>query len=158
MFCRDIMYDNPHHVQATAALADAIGLMMDRHIQEIFVVDGDHIFLGELTAIQVTKMLLPKDQLGVPHFGSETHAQAAKERKIDHLRDRIKPYLHRQVEDFMDSNLPSVYPDTPFADAILLLRGGVLRLPVVERDSHKLVGSISVLSILGSIDAKSIVA
>lgn len=156
MFCRDIMYDNPHTVRADAPLAEAMALLMDRHIQEIFVIDEQQVYLGELTAIQLTKILLPPDQSGLPHFGSESHAQAAKDRQISDLQARLQPYLHRPVKNYMDTNLPIVQPDTPFADALLLLRGGILRLPVVEQASRKLVGSISVLSVLGAIDAKSI--
>ncbi len=155
MICRDIMYENPHVVQANAPLVEAMTIMMDRHIQEILVIDEQRCFLGEFTAIQFTKMLLPKEP-GLPHFGSEAHVKAGKERQRNDLQARLRPYLHRTVHDFMDTNLPVVYPDTPFADALLLLRGGVLRLPVVEKDSRTLVGSISILSVLGAIEAKSI--
>jgi hypothetical protein len=108
------------------------------------VVDEHHNYAGELNAFQLAKILLPHDArvfLG-------DHPAAHPGETVADLVERLTPYLDRPVADFVDHDIPTVHPKTPLIEALLLLRGGVLRMPVTEGPDNKLVGALSVLTVM----------
>jgi CBS domain-containing protein len=138
------MQVNPTTVRKSDKLRVAIDLMTSHHLQAVMVVDDSHNYAGELNAFQLAKILMPHD---ARVFVGDHPAARAGETVAD-LVQRLTPYLDRPVADFMDQEVPTVHPKTPLVDALLLLRGGVLRMPVTEGPEHKLVGAISVLTVM----------
>jgi len=144
VYVQDIMQVNPTTVRKSAKLREAIDLMTGHHLQAVMVVDEHHNYAGELNAFQLAKILLPLD---ARVFVGDHPAAHPGETTAD-LVDRLTPYLDRPVADFLDHEVPTVHPKTPLIEALLLLRGGVLRMPVTEGPDNKLVGALSVLTVM----------
>jgi predicted transcriptional regulator len=144
VYVADIMQANPTVIQRKAKLGEAIDLMASRHMQALLVIDENHRFVGEVSALQLAKILLPANARAF--VGDRGDASA--DETVPDLMARLKPYLDRQVSDFVDHEVPTVHPRTPLTEALLLLRGGALRMPVTEGPDDKLVGAVSVLTVL----------
>jgi CBS domain-containing protein len=123
----------------TALLSEALARMIKHHLQQLIVIDADGKYLGEITTFTLAKMLMPQ--------GTQTQQEAEWE-TVGEVDERIQPHLSRRVADFVDTDVPVMTPDTPLVDALKLLAGGRLRLPVVDQASGKLVGVISALTVL----------
>lgn len=123
----------------TALLSEALARMVKHHLQQLIVIDAEGKYLGEMTTFTLARMLLPE--------GAQTRQEAEWE-TVGEVDDRIQPHLSRRVADFVDTEVPVMTPDTPLVEALKLLAGGRLRLPVVDRETGKLVGVISALTVL----------
>ncbi|MCP4283174.1 MAG: CBS domain-containing protein, partial [Gammaproteobacteria bacterium] len=51
-----------------------------------------------------------------------------------------------------------VYPDSPLMDALLLLYHKFIRIPVIERDSRRLVGGVSFITVLRALELEQTIA
>ena len=129
-------------VRDDVTLGEALAQMIKHRRQHLLVIDADSIYKGELTTRTLARLLLP-DEASSP----QTREQAEVE-TIDDVDDRITPHLGRHVRDFVTRETPVMHPDTPLSEALQMLGGGVLRLPVVDPQSEKLVGVISPLTVL----------
>jgi CBS-domain-containing membrane protein len=138
------MQSSPTAVQNHAKLREVIDLMSSRHVQAVLVVDEQHRFIGEISALQLAKILLPHN---ASSFIGDLPTTTADE-TVEDLVARLSPYLDRPVTDFVDHDIPTVHPTTPLTEALLLLRGGALRMPVTEGPDDTLVGAVSVLTVL----------
>jgi len=144
VYVQDIMQVNPTTVRKSDKLRAAVDLMTSNHLQTVMVVDDHHNYAGELNAFQLAKILLPHDA----RVFVGDHPAAHPGETVADLVERLTPYLDRPVADFMDQEVPTVHPKTPLIEALLLLRGGVLRMPVTEGPENKLVGALSVLTVM----------
>jgi CBS domain-containing protein len=142
------MRSEPITVSQDAPLREAIALMIKHQQQHILVTDSSDRFAGEIDAHQLSKLLVPGTvgaDLGwiTPDERKKSAADSAEE-----VEGYLKPHMDRPVRDFMDQDVPLAHPDMPIAEVFLLLRGGAERMPVIEKASQKLVGGISMLTIL----------
>ena len=126
----------------TATLGEALARMIKHHMQQLLLVNAVGDFVGEITTFSLAKLLLPG---GLDH--PQTAAEADAETVTD-VDDRIMPHLGRRVIDFAEHDLPIMRPDTPLSEAVKLLAGGRLRLPVVDPKTNKFIGVISPLTVL----------
>jgi len=144
MLCRHYMVRSAQAksiVQDSATLGEALALMIKHHMQQLLVVNAKGEYVGELTTFTLAKLLLPGGS------NSQSLAEAEAE-TVGDVDERIMPYLHRKVADFVDHDLPLMHPDSPLTEAVRLLAAGRLRLPVVEQDSKQFIGVISPLTVL----------
>lgn len=144
MFCESVMQAAPTRIRQDAHLHEAVALTAERHMQVLMVVGKDDRFVGELSMNQFAKALLPRNIF----LEYEGHEEEAQRETLADVADRLTPYLDRTIADFIDHDVPVVRPKTPLIDALMLLRGGALRIPVVDGPNDKLVGAISMLTIL----------
>jgi len=144
MYVQDIMQIDPTAINHHAKLREAVVLMTARHLQALMVTDDRQCLVGEISASQLAKILIPHNAR--VFVGDRPDANAG-ETVVD-LIARLRPYLDRPVADFVDRNTPTVHPKTPLNEALLLLRGGALRIPVTEGPDNRLVGALSVLTVL----------
>lgn len=142
MFCRHYMVRNTPTVLDTATLAEAMSIMIKHRRQQLLVINADEEFVGEISTFTLARLLLPENG-----DRDASREEAELETVVD-VDDRIAPYLGRRVGEFAEHDLPIMHPDTPLANAIKLLAGGKLRLPVVDPNTNKFVGAISSLSVL----------
>ena len=147
MYCESIMSGTPTSIREDAKIRDAIHLMDERHMQVLMVTDAQGHFIGEVSIYQFAKALLPRSVFAE----YEGHDDEARRETLDDVAKRLVPYLDRQIKDFMDHDVPVVRPKTPLTDALLLLRGGALRIPVVDEPNQTLVGAVSMLTILRAV-------
>ena len=151
MYAKDYMREDPIHLTVDDTLSTAIDRMLDSHQLDLWVVDEEERFVGQIRAFQFAKMLVPVT-VG-SHFEMES-AISADESVAESLADakkKLSPYRDRKVKDFVDHDVPVARPDMPIATALMLLRGGIERVPVVDAASNNLLGTLSMLTILARI-------
>jgi CBS domain-containing protein len=151
VYVQEIMQSSPTAIQHRAKLREAIDLMSSRHLQSLMVVDEEQRFVGEVSALQLAKILLPHNA----RVFIGDHPSASADETVADLVARLAPYLDRPVADFVDHEVPTVHPRTPLTEALLLLRGGALRMPVTEGPDDRLVGAVSVLTVLRKVGQSS---
>jgi len=118
------------------------------------VVDKDEIFVGEISTKRLTGLLLPAS-LRMKH-GLE---QAGFMRdNLEDLRGRLAEVNNHTIEQYIAKDITVVYPDSPLMDALLLLYHKFIRIPVVERDSRRLVGGISFITVLRALEPEHTIA
>src|SRR5512134_3262855 len=145
MLCRHYMVRSgaaQSTILDTCTLGEALTRMIKHHRQQLLIVNEAGEFIGEITTFTLARLLLP-DTKGKPQSREE-----AEQETIRDVDDRIAPHLGRRVSELAEHDLPVVHPDTPFSEAVKLLAGGKLRLPVVDPETNKFVGVISPLTVL----------
>ena len=123
-------------------------LLIEQHMYNLPVVDKDEIFVGEISTRRLTGLLLPAS-LRMKH-GLE-HAGFMRD-NLEDLRDRLAKVNNHTIEQYIAKDITVVYPDSPLMDALLLLYHKFIRIPVVERDSRRLVGGISFITVLRALE------
>lgn len=63
--------------------------------------------------------------------------------RLSDLRERLQQVAQQPVVNCLSQEVAVVHPDTPLMEAVLLLLRNRIALPVVERESRRLVGIIS---------------
>lgn len=126
----------------SSTLGQVLARMTKHHMQQLLLVNSDGEFAGEITTFILAKMLLPDSG-----DANQSHEEAEDETVVD-VDDRIMPHLGRRVSDFAEHDIPIMHPETPLMEAVRLLAGGRLRLPVVDPETNKMVGVISCLTVL----------
>jgi len=148
MDCQSIMHTPPTHLRQNATVDEAILCLLDNHMYAVPVTDDDDILVGEINVARLTCLLLPTSlsvERGLRRlrFVRET---------LSELRGRLDRVKNRPISEFIDRKVSFVYPDSPIIDALLLLRDGAIRVPVVEPGSRRLVGAISFLTVLRAVE------
>ncbi len=151
MYARDYMHEDPFTVSVDDNLSTAVEQMVGKHQADLWVVDGDYRFVGEIRALQFAKVLVPVT-VGSQYEIESTisHDESVAESLADAQR-RLEPFLDRKVKNYVDHEVPVVRPDLPIASALMLLRGGLVRMPVVDAGSGRLLGTLSMLTVLAKL-------
>jgi CBS domain-containing protein len=151
MYAKDYVREDPVYVVADDTLSTAIDKMIDSHQLNLWVVDEEGRFVGEIRALQFAKILAPATVGSHYEIESEISAEESVAESLEDAKKRLEPYRDRKVKDFVDHDIPVARPDMPIATALMLLRGGLERVPVVEAASKKLLGTLSMLTVLSRI-------
>ncbi len=138
---------------ATLPLSETFGgafrILTERRIRSLPVVDGEGVYRGMFDLYDIWRVLLPKAAtLGGDALRDLAFLPASPEQ----LREKLQEASNRPVSEFLDDEkTPSVPPEAPVKEAILLLYRHGGNLPVVDRQSRKLVGIVSAWEILGTL-------
>jgi CBS domain-containing protein len=135
MQAQDIMTKDVATVRPDTALADAIAIMLDRHVSGLPVVDRDGRLVGVLTEGDLLRR-------------TETGTEPAHARWLDFILGPGRlaaEYVRthgRQVENLMTEDVVTVAPETPLTDIVRLMESKrIKRVPVLRGDT--LVGVVS---------------
>jgi len=135
MLAQEVMTTDMATVRPDAALADAVALMLDRHVSGLPVVDGDGALVGILTEGDLLRR-------------AETGTEETRAHWVDFLMGpgrQAAAYTRthsRLVADLMTDTVVTAAPETPLRELVdLMERHRVRRLPVL-RDGA-LVGLVS---------------
>jgi CBS-domain-containing membrane protein len=125
-------------------VADAVLRMLDDRVSDLPVVDVSGRLIGMFKLDRLYETLLPRAALigyGVPDlaFVSDTLGQ---------LRERMREIEHHAVREYVVAPDHVVHPDTPPLELVWLLHGGINNIPVVTRDTGRLVGMASARDLL----------
>ena len=147
MTCQTAMLEEVVSVGPRQTIGDALTLLKTKCIRWAPVVDADGRFLGHFAYSDVLAKLLPGP------LSLDAQSLLGAHLRLDYMLDAdsdVAKELHAllpvPIEDMMDGTTIVVRPTTPLWEGIrlLVLHGGPL--PVVDEDSGKLLGLLSVQS------------
>ncbi|MEO8674505.1 MAG: CBS domain-containing protein [Casimicrobiaceae bacterium] len=144
-----IFNQNCDTLRDTDKVADATRRMLEHRVSDLPVIDAEGKFVGMFKLDRLLAGLLPAAALvgyGVPDltFVSDD---------LDDLRENMRALDTRPVRDFAVTPERVVHSDTAPLEMVLQLYRGANSLPVVERDSGRLVGVVSARDVLAALQA-----
>ena len=129
MFVEDAMTRHPHSVPGTTSVREALRVLFELDIRHLPVVDG--LVLVGIVSIRDLPALAP---LGGVHFGAP---------------HEVEQTLDQPISNLMVTDVVTVQPKTPLADAVgLMVDCKVGALPVIDVESRKLFGILSYMDAL----------
>ena len=134
------MNPDPVIIRTSDTIAYGAEQIMKKQRRDLPVVDEEGRFKGMLTVDCLLYLVLPKAVtmkrgLDVLPFVEDS---------LDDLRKRLKKYLDQPVSICLkEEDVAIVHPDTPTVATLLTLYQAKANLPVVEKDTGRLVGTIS---------------
>lgn len=144
MTARLFMNPNPGFLRTSDTIARGAKLIMAKERRSLPVVDEKDRFVGMFSANCLLYLVLPKAATMEQGLDSLPYVQDT----LDDLRERLKSYLDKSVTLCLKKkDVAVVYTDTPIVETLLTLYKAKANLPVVDRDSGRLVGTISYYSI-----------
>lgn len=147
--CSAIMHSPPTHLYVDSTVQEAIDLLVEHHMYNVPVVDRDEVFVGEISARRLMGLLLPVSlsmEQGLKQTSFMRESLADIKRRLDAVKNHpIAPYVA--------TDITVVYPDSPLIDALMLLFHKYIRIPVVDRNNGRLLGGISLITLLRAVEA-----
>ena len=147
MECQEIMHAVETHLYADDPASKVIDFMLEKGTGEVPVVDRNDVFVGLLSTDRLAHFALPKT---VSMMRGKKNASYLRESRQE-LGERLQALRDRTIGDLVDAHVTVAYPDTGLTDAILILSEGQDVVPIVERESNRLLGAISFFTILNAL-------
>lgn len=139
MTCHSIMIPDPVTFRTEVSVGEAVGVLVARHFRSVPVVDATGKMVGQFGVHALLRMLVPRiatEKLGLPHLPFVQD-------DLEDLRRRLRHFWDRPVGEYAEHDYFVVHPDTPLTKTVLSLYHTHDNLPVVDRDSGRLLGIIS---------------
>ena len=154
MACQEIMKADPPVLLGTDTVGKALSLLLEKRYLALPVVDGQRRYLGLFAKSRLIGLMLPsivalEDVL--PKIAQMTDLAYLSD-DIDDLRARFDALRDRPVSDFVDREAPTLKPDSPIMEAVLLIFRTRNFVPVVDPASRRLVGMVSTWNILAKLE------
>ena len=146
MQVQDLMNRNVVTLSPNDTFSHAFALLNERQLRSIPVADDRGVYRGMFDLYDIWKVLLPK--------AATLRAVAVTDLSFlsgtpEGLREKLQAAAGRPVTEFLDDEKsPSIHPEAPLSEAILLLYRSGSTLPVVDRQSRKLLGVVSAWEVL----------
>ena len=145
--CGDIMRPMKRSLHQEDPAQSAIDFMMETHMGLLPVVDAEERFVGLVSGDRLMHFMLPKYLTMVRGLDRMSYLRESEEE----LAERLEELGRRTIGDIMDSRAKVVYPDSHLVEAQKILAGTQFVVPVVDRESGKLLGAISFFTIFSRI-------
>lgn len=140
MTAKLFMNPNPVSIRTSDTIAYGAQQIMEKQRRDLPVVDEEGRFKGMLTVDCLLYLVLPKAVTMKQGLDALPYVQNS----LDDLRKRLKKYLDKPVTICLKKeDIAVVHPDTPTVATLLTLYKAKANLPVVEKASGRLVGTIS---------------
>ena len=140
MTAKLFMKPNPVIIRTTDTIAQGAKQVMAEHRRELPVVDDEGRFQGMLTVDCLLYLVLPKAATMDRGLDALPFVQSS----LDDLRERLKKYMDKPISLCLKKKkVAVVYPDTPMLETLLILYQNRTNLPVIEKNTRKLIGTIS---------------
>jgi CBS-domain-containing membrane protein len=147
----DIIWTTSYRALADSdTVAETVRAMLADRVSDLPVVDGEGRLIGLFKLDRLLASLLPKAALigyGVPDLGFVSDT-------VTHLRERMREVDAEPVKHFAVKADHIVHPDTSPMEIVMLLYKGANNVPVVDRDSGKLVGMVAARDVLVALHAQ----
>ena len=134
---------------ATDTVGVALDQMLGNRVSDLPVVDSSGAFVGMFKLEKLYAKLLPRAAL----LGKGMQDLSFVSDTLDEIRGRMRDILGDPVQDYVEKVDQVVHPDTPPVEIVLLLHNGANNVPVVDRDSGRLVGMVSSRDLLAALRA-----
>jgi len=134
-------------LQDTDTVADATRRMLAHRVSDLPVIDGAGKLVGMFKLERLLAALLPAAALvgyGMPDLSFISD-------DLDNLRDKMRAVDARRVREFAVAVENVVHPDTAPLEMVLQLYRGANTLPVIERESGRLVGVVTARDVLAAL-------
>ncbi len=128
----------------------AIDFMVEKHMGLVPVVDRNNVFVGLLSGDRLMHFMLPKT---VSMMRGQKYASFVRESR-EELQERLEELRGCTIGELVDRTGKVAYPDTGLTDAMINLSEKHFVIPIVERETNKLLGAISFFSILHALKEK----
>ena len=145
--CASIMRPIAQTLSVDDPLRLAVDFMLDSHMGLVPVVDANGGFAGLLGGDRVMHFLLPKQLTMVRGLDRMSYLRESR----DELRDRLAEIGDLPLREVISRQVEVAYPDSPLTQAQHILAGNQHVVPVVDRETHKLLGAISFFTILAAL-------
>lgn len=139
MSCKTIMTKEPPTIASDDTVAVAAARLMEEHHSSLPVVDAAGRLIGMFGIYDLLGLLVPRVALA----GDIRSNLRFIEGDPDGLRQRYREVKTMRVCEVTDRNGPSLASDAPEIEAIRLCCRNQTPIPVVERETDKLIGVIS---------------
>lgn len=123
----------------TETVGVALQRMLENRVTDLPVVDASGALLGMFKLDNLYTKLLPRAAL----IGKGFEDLSFVSETLDELREKMRDIEDDIVRDHVARVDDVVHPDTPPVEIVLLLHKGANNIPVVERESGRLVGMVS---------------
>jgi len=134
------MNPNPVFLRTSDTVARGAELIMSKQRRSLPVVDEEDRYVGMFSANCLLYLVLPQAATMEQGLDSLPYVQ----KSLSDLQERLKKYLDKPVSLCLkNKDVAVVHPDTPLVETLLTLYKARANLPVVDRDSGRLVGTIS---------------
>jgi len=146
--CSAIMHSPPTRLYLHSTVHEAIELLIEHHMYNVPVVDRDDRFVGEISVRRLMGLLLPASlsmELGLKNTSFMRES-------LTDIKQRLTAVSGKTIAPYIATDITVVYPDSPLIDALMLLYHKYIRIPVVSRDSGRLVGGISLITLLRALE------
>ena len=139
MSCTAIMNKSPITIGEDESVADAAAKLVTNHFTNLPVVDSQERYIGmfglyDLVGLLVPRVALAGDLMSNLRFIADDS---------EDLRRRYRDVRSRRVSEVADRNSPTLDPESPEVEAIRLFCRNHISLPVVDRDSGRVIGIVS---------------
>jgi CBS-domain-containing membrane protein len=133
------MDPNPTVLHPSDRVRTAVGYIMEHRYRSLPVVDEEGRFLGVFGVNCLLRQVLPKAV--VMEYGLDS-APFVRETLSD-LHRRLRKAEDQPISICMQEEVSVVRPDCPLVETLLTLYKACASLPVVEPETHRLVGVVS---------------
>ncbi|MEG3637807.1 CBS domain-containing protein [Magnetococcus sp. PR-3] len=144
MDCGSIMRPIRSKLYVDDLTLTAIDFMMEKHMGLVPVVDRHECFAGLISGDRIMHHLLPKHLTMVRGLDRMSYLRESREELLERLEDLGQT----TIGEIMDCHADVVYPDTALVEVYKTLSGSQFVVPVVEKETRKLLGAISFFTIL----------
>ena len=143
MPCQDAMVTNIIAIGPDKTVADALVLFKDNHIRALPVLNDEGELLGVFDFNALLNSLLPVSIPGMEGF-------IGVDLRLDHIigaapgvAKRLRKRMPFAVRDIMRHDYATVTPETPLWEGVrMLVKTGTI-VPVLKKDTHKIVGILT---------------
>lgn len=144
-----LMNPDPVTTSLDQTFAGALQTLLERRIRSLPVIDSAGAYRGMFDLYDIWELLLPRAATLESKPVADLSFMAG---SADELRRKLREAGPRPIAEFLnDEESPSIHPDTPVEEAILLLFRRNAVLPVIERKSRRLLGIVTPWEILNSL-------
>ncbi len=146
--CSAIMHSPPTHLYMDNTVHEAIELLIEHHMYNVPVVDRNEIFVGEISVKRLMGLLLPVSLSMEKGLRNTSFMRES----LDDIKQRLDAVRDKPIAPYIATDITVVYPDSPLIDALMLLFHKYIRIPVVNREDGRLVGGISLITLLRAVE------
>lgn len=152
MTARQLMDPNPPMLKATETVRQGARLIMARRYRNIPVVDEQGRYLGVFGVGCLLRAILPKAVVLEQGLSSVPYVTDT----LKDLRRRLAEVEDEPVTMCMSTDATAVPPDTQLVETLLILYKTRSSIPVVEKDTGRLMGMISYFDVVQKVLAQEV--
>lgn len=149
MSCQELMNANPPVLSRGDTVASALAKLREEKRMSLPVVDASGKYLGLFGAHQILMLAMPKAAMA-----DDEQPLAFISESIKDIESRLASVAKHTVERYMDTEIQLLTPQTAAIETLHLLYLHREDLPVVDPNTKKLLGIVTIRSSLGKLMVK----